>query len=249
MHNLLFDAENSQAKTPLIAQVPPFIPILYFGNLNEYERSDKRIVTVALNPSGAEFPVAAPFLRFPALQSYSPTQQQAERFATLRSGYDAYFDNAPYMQWFGHFEHVLSGFGASFLEGPTRRALHTDLMSPVATQPTWSKLAPATQMALSGLGVQLWHGLIEFLSPDLLLVSVARANFRRIVFPLQGTASKSIVVGGKSRYPVTGHTVLLKSGKFTDVVYTTPAQVPFGFLSHSEKGQVGKLFSGKLANW
>lgn len=249
MQHLLAAAEKCQASAPLGVQVAPNIPILYFGNLDDYEASDLRIVTAALNPSDAEFPLASPLSRFPNLASYRPAQPTARRLAALQSAYNAYFDVNPYIKWFGNLEHVLTGFCASYRRGAKRTALHTDLMSPVATHPTWSKLKPPVSAALSAVGVPLWHDLVEYLRPDVLLISVARVNFRRLSFPAQAATSKSIILGGKHRYRVFAHTVHLRSGKSTDVVYTTPAQVPFGFLSHVEKTQVGPMLCGQLTNW
>ena len=51
MFHLLSAAETAQAEAPKAVQVAPHVPILYFGRLSEYEKSDLRIVTVGLNPS------------------------------------------------------------------------------------------------------------------------------------------------------------------------------------------------------
>ena len=37
--------------------VKPSIPILFFGNLENYKNSKLKIITVALNPSDKEFPI------------------------------------------------------------------------------------------------------------------------------------------------------------------------------------------------
>jgi hypothetical protein len=249
MQHLLSAAENSQGSAPPAFRVAPFIPILYFGNMDAFENSDLRIITVALNPSDAEFPLSSQLSRFPRLDSYMTSQQKVRRLNELQTAYNSYFEIDPYMRWFGHLEQVLKGFGASYKIGVSRTALHTDLMSPVATKPTWSKLPLSVQSALSASGVPLWHGLITLLRPDILLVSVARKNFERISFHALGHTAQSIVFGKKTRYPVMARTVMLPCGKLTDIIYTTPAQVPFGFLSHPEKNKVGPRMRGKLANW
>jgi hypothetical protein len=153
------------------------------------------------------------------------------------------------MNWFGHLEKVLEGFSAGFRSGALRTALHTDLMSPVATTPTWSKLNPLDKSSLEAHGVPLWHELIEHLQPHLIIVSVAREHFEKIHFSKYPAPPHRIVLGTKIRYPVTAHTVQLASGRRTDVIYSTPAQVPFGFLAHSEKVQVGTRLRGHLSNW
>ena len=249
MQLLLATAENSQTTAPAGIQVAPHVPILYFGDLSAYQISDLRILTVALNPSNAEFPSNSQFSRFPNLDSNWKNQPQSKRFSDLRSAYDAYFSINPYMRWFENLEQVLVGFRASFRKGAIRTALHTDLMTPVATTPTWSKLSSPDQAALSAAGIPLWHELIKLLRPDLMLVSVAKRHFEKISFQNVSNSSKKIVLGGKTRYPVNARTVLLPCGKQTDLIYTTPAQVPFGFLSHAEKAQIGPQLQHQLTNW
>jgi len=249
MQKLLAAAEKCQTTAPSGVQVAPYVPILYFGDLTAYERSDLRILTVALNPSNAEFPPSSPFLRFPNLNLSWASQPQSKRFSNLRLAYDAYFAIHPYLRWFGNLEQVLVGFKASFQKGALHTALHTDLMTPVATTPTWSKLSSPDQAALSATGVPLWHELIKVLRPDLMLVSVAKSHFAKISFPIAGTSSTSIVLGGKTKHPVNARTVLLPCGKQTDVIYTMPVQVPFGFLSHKEKRDIGPQLRDQLTNW
>ena len=47
----LYERAKSQAHV-----VRPSIPILFFGDSEAYERSERRIITVGLNPSRLEFP-------------------------------------------------------------------------------------------------------------------------------------------------------------------------------------------------
>src|SRR3990170_1822110 len=59
--------------------------------------------------------------------------------------------------WFGAFEPLLDGMGASYYPGGHAAALHTDLCSPVATDPTWSRLEPSFQRRFIADGQPLWH--------------------------------------------------------------------------------------------
>lgn len=75
------------------------------------------------------------------------------RVADKTDGYlaslDAYFRTAPYTGWFNpSFEPLLRGLGASYYEAAPSVALHTDLCSPLATDPTWSRLDPREQALL-----------------------------------------------------------------------------------------------------
>ena len=120
--------------------VRPAIPILYFGDSHRYFSSPLRIVTVGLNPSSLEFLTDCRMRRFPAAASPSVQRDHQCHLAAL----DAYFRSTsdPYKSWFGSFEPILNGMDASFYDGQISTALHTDLCSPLATDPTWSKLPP-----------------------------------------------------------------------------------------------------------
>ena len=77
---------------------------------------------------------------------------------------------------------MLNGLGASFYEGKPSTALHTDICSPVATDPTWSDLDWDEQKALEKEGGPLWHGLLEVLLPHIVTLSVATRHLSRIQF-------------------------------------------------------------------
>ena len=129
------------------------IPILFFGNIENYFNSNTKVVTVALNPSSAEFLDTSGFysidFRFkgaPATYSYSP-----QDYLKYIHAISNYFDYNPYSSWFWHNEKVLRFFNTSyhgkFVEDKAETvrpfentAVHIDLMAPVATNPVWGKL-------------------------------------------------------------------------------------------------------------
>ena len=88
----------------------------------------------------------------------------------------------PYRGWFSAFEPVLNGLGASYYEAGGMTALHTDSCSPVATNPTWSRLHEDDCSALEADGGALWHILLEELKPQVVALSVARAHLGWIAF-------------------------------------------------------------------
>ena len=103
------------------------IPILYFGDRRAYEKSPIRVVTVGLNPSWKEFPDNVD--RFPAAEAANEDRK------AIQLALNEYFEKSPYGSWFGCYEPVLNGIDASYYAnaGRPNRAIHTDLMSPVAT--------------------------------------------------------------------------------------------------------------------
>ena len=156
-------------------RVTPAVPILFFGDLDAYLASPLRVLTVALNPSRKEFPAAEPFQRFPLAKG----NREPSRYLNAMS---AYFCTEPYSGWFNAFEPLLNGLGASYYKGAASTALHTDICSPVATDPTWSGLDKADRAALEADGGSLWHMLLEELRPQIVAISVAKAHLNRIEF-------------------------------------------------------------------
>ena len=155
------------------------IPIHWFGDRRAYEKSKLKIITVGLNPSDKEFRenTEQPFsteLRFPHFQSDKPK--------SLTATLNAYFKTNPYKRWFNAFENVLNGIGGSYYdkEKYPYRALHTDICSPWATTPTWSKLSDEEQEMLYAEGHREWVKLIEKLNPDIILASIAKKYINRL---------------------------------------------------------------------
>ena len=162
-------------------RISPAIPILFFGDLDAYRGSLLRVLTVGLNPSLEEFPAGEPFLRFPLAADVAA--DDAGRYLETLA---AYFRTNPYRDWFRHFEPLLNGMRASYYAREAATALHIDICSPVATNPTWSRLAESDRAALEADGGPLWHALLEALEPHLVVLSVARRHLDRIRFDAAG---------------------------------------------------------------
>ena len=162
---------------PIDARVDASVPVLFFGDVDAYLGSPLRVVTVGLNPSSKEFPASDPFERFPLADGTA-----AGDLAGYLDAMSSYFRTSPYKTWFRHLEPLLEGMGAGYWPGRASAALHTDICSPVATDPTWSGLSPADCEALLADGVPLWHGLVEALRPDVIVFSVAQGHLSRIGF-------------------------------------------------------------------
>ncbi|MCE2520765.1 MAG: hypothetical protein J4G15_13335 [Alphaproteobacteria bacterium] len=220
--------------------VQPGVPILFFGDLDAYRNSPLRVLTVGLNPSLHEFPDHEPFFRFPL--AAGPCGRDPSRYLEALS---AYFSTHPYSGWFSSFERLLNGMDASYDGDRTSTALHTDICSPVATDPTWSRLGKADREALEHDGHSLWRMLLEELQPQIVALSIARKYLERITF--EGMTEWEVIHcarrkadGGLRRRPynveVRWYNV---AGERSLFAFGTAAQKPFGSLSDRDKQRAG----------
>ena len=238
----------------LSSRVTPAAPILFFGDLDAYMTSPRRVLTVGLNPSLHEFPEGEPFRRFPLAGDGSG--REPERYLDAMS---TYFSTDPYRSWFSAFEPLLNGAGSSYYAGEAAStALHTDICSPVATNPTWSRLGRVEQGALETDGGQLWHMLLKVLQPQIVALSVARKQLRRIEFA-SNCEWQTVHIFERTRdgaprgrpYEI-GTRWYEVGGERSLFVFGQAAQTPFGLLSHRQKNETGaialkKYLSDRLA--
>ena len=221
--------------------VRPSIPILYFGDLEAYRASKLRIITVGLNPSREEFPRANPFQRFPGGDRLDRSDVCA-----LKRVLAGYFKHDPYESWFDSYEWVLTGLGASYYRGSCATTLHTDLFSPIATDPTWTGLGAERQRPYREAGLRLWHDLVGLLRPHLVILSVARKHLDELRFPWDGpwrplhtlTTSKR----GPRRKPYVVECRTTREGPV--FVFGPAAQKPFGTVSGEDRIDIGQRVRG-----
>ena len=201
-----------------------------------------RVLTVGLNPSLHEFPVDSPFRRFPLAEGI--TAGEPGRYLDSLS---AYFRTEPYHGWFSAFEPFLNGLEASFYEGQASTVLHTDICSPVATNPTWSGLDSSVQKDLEKDGRPLWHSLLRVLRPQMVIMSVAHRHLSYIRF--KALSEWRIVhmfertqAGAPRKRPVT------ISARWCDIgdepsllVFLPAAQKPLGRLGSIQKREAGVI--------
>ena len=230
-----FDARRSAMDgPPRDVVLEPAVPILYFGDRQAYASSPRRIITVALNPSKAEFPSDDPFARFPLAADLN------EPNAAYLAALDTYFKTNPYRRWFSSFEALLEGLDASYYPGGESTALHTDLCSPVATDPTWSRIGAEARSGLIEGGVPLWHQLVEVLAPHIVLISVAREHLKRIEFESSEPFEISRFEAERRRpYVTEGRWVDVGRGERSLLVFGRAANQPFGLVSHMQKTGIG----------
>lgn len=150
------------------------VPILWFGDSHSYAASQRRIVTVGLNPSnmefqdgthsgtGVRFPKALPLVGLPTL---SPTD-----IATYAAAMDDYFNPNPYWRWFTQYNKILNLLNASYNgKQGAHTAVHIDVYTPIATNPTWGGLPQGIRKSL--YDPTLFTNLLSALEPDIILIS------------------------------------------------------------------------------
>ena len=226
--------------------VRPSIPILYFGDSAAYFRSPVRVITVGLNPSLREFPAHDPFLRFPLADQHGTSERAIEDVEVLQHALNAYFRNEPYSRWFASYEEILRGAGASYYDSASSVALHTDLCSPLATDPTWSKLPRAWQASLSADGRALWHNLVRVLAPDVIVISIAGHHLDEIEFePVDGWRT-CYTLERRKPYAVTARIVEVLPDQRALLVFGRAAHTPFGTVSKEARRSIGAAIRGLL---
>lgn len=162
------------------------VPILWFGDMDAYWASEKKIVTVAVNPSDKEFivnGVCSINNRFPGAPA-NYDSHNPQHFVAYMNAMNGYFKNNAYTKWFWHNEKVLRLFDASYQgvfceykndSGKVFRntALHIDLKAPVATYPVWGdkELAPRERKAVVKLYAKYFDRMWHYLDPDMMIVS------------------------------------------------------------------------------
>lgn len=218
--------------------VTPSAPVLFFGNLTSYRASPMRIATVALNPSNREFPAGSSFSRFPGAES-------GQDIHSYLASLEGYFQENP-LDWFNSFERALSGLGASYYGRQPSVALHTDIGSVLPTAPTWSHLGRVVQTRLKASGVPLWHRLIEYLQPQILLWSTAQQWLGLITLAPIDQWSDLLAFhetqdGNRRTYPIVvrHRWYKLKTGAQVLVAFVPAANTPLGKLSDPQKVEAG----------
>ncbi len=143
------------------------LPILYFGNLDKFNTSSIKVLTAGYNPSFNEFPRENRFVRFPKWKG------NKEDLINYRQVLNSYFYEKPYNTWFQvGFENLLQGLGFSFYPGSESTVLHTDMCTPLATDPTWSKIENIDKKnQIYRQGFTLWLSFILKVKPDIIICS------------------------------------------------------------------------------
>jgi hypothetical protein len=209
--------------------VPNSIPIVWFGDAEKYFGSDIKIITVSLNPSDIEFKEhktasPSPKLRFPDFNG---------SVTSLYNAYNNYFLKNPYNSWFkASFGAVLESFNASHYDNAINTALHTDIGSSYATNPTWTGLSNSDKNILEPIGAKSWHSLVKILEPDIILFSASKNFEEKITFPQIGNW---LSIDVKAKSPLLKGKFKLSNTKLAILLFQVQGRKPFLQTSKEEK--------------
>jgi hypothetical protein len=230
----------------------PSIPILYFGDYAQYQKSNPKIVTVSLNPPLNEFPTDSRFTRFPEIEDLDISDILTENDVTTYLGsLNNYFKHEP-NDWFDSYDPVLNGMNTSYYPNTAENnAIHTNLCSTFATDLTWNKLKGSTKYTLSREGRKFWHRLIEILEPEMIIFSIARKYLDRVMFKRTGWEVFTSVTRKKDGSPRSKpYDVEVAESRIGDkkmyLVFAKAAIQPFGFLSSDIKLRLGEELNSLL---
>ena len=145
------------------------IPIVWFGDIDAYFASNLKVVTIGLNPSDQEFSSK----RFDIIDfDNGNIDSQIDQ---LKKTLCNYFKNNPYWKWFNKYERLLDAKNCSYCNNKGNTAIHIDLMTAIATNPTWSGLKQNEKARIQN--IPLFKNLLSILNPDFVLCSVNQVAF------------------------------------------------------------------------
>ncbi len=229
----------------------PSIPVLFFGNLNQYRKSKHRIITVGLNPSEQEFPQG--FSRFKGgeelYKKVTLNEGDTQKYLAILSNYFS-ATNFTY-EWFDSYEVLLNSIGASYYARKTKNiALHTDICTPLATSPTWRDCPPQMRKELSNKGAIIWDRLIKLLEPHLVLISVKQEHLNKIKFGKEWTKFHTIKNKKDGTERKTPYVLEYRKAKInnttTTFIHDKPGNVKPFLISGNEKRKIGKIIQDKF---
>lgn len=178
-----------QNKKNLPFVVKNSIPIVWFGDINKYYESEKKILTIGLNPSEQEFMfenLNGFMVELPNLQKRFKVldfeKQNEENLIELKNNLNNYFNNNPYKTWFIKYNKLIEVLNCSYGckswdkgKDYKNTAIHIDIYSAIATTPTWGKLSGVQKEQVKNL--HLFSNLFGVLDPDIILSSVNKEVF------------------------------------------------------------------------
>lgn len=195
--------ESPHKKTCLVKDS---FPILWFGDMDAYRKSKRKVVTVGLNPSLHEFPAGKD--RFPRAATLRGKKTLVPKdIEAYTSAMNAYFEEAPYNQWFDKIEKAINPLDASYYAHKKlpNRAVHIDIYSPSATNPTWSGLCEEQRKYIDERSNGLYEDMMAILKPDVVLISansvVVKEHFPVdfIAYLGEATKGKNYLRAGKTK--------------------------------------------------
>jgi len=198
----------------------PSIPVLWFGDYDEYKDSPRKIVTVSINPSSREFVAknenSSVAFRFPkAAQLVGKKNISSSDLTDYRKALNAYFSENPYMSFFSQWEKYLTPLDASYFTGEkTNTAIHLDLFTPLATIKSWSKTNKIDKDNLQNSFKPIFTDILDTLNPNIILSS--RVEIFDVMGISSSYSSSSSLQGLQIGHGSKGQTVIYgKSNRWT----------------------------------
>jgi len=138
-------------------------PIVWFGDLHKYSNSERKVVSIGINPSGKEFEVD----RFDGLSDSDsmPTSDQLEK------AFNNYFSYNPYTNWFNNKQKELIHLGSTLYPFSFYKnsAIHIEYETGIATKRSWSSIDGYTKNKISNH--DNFKRLYQALSPDIAVIN------------------------------------------------------------------------------
>lgn len=155
------------------------IPILWFGNYDEYIESEVKVLTVGLNPSSMEFKEKRNSANWDVCVRFPKASSLTSKIKLTKGDIDTYKEamceyftiGSDYWNWFKYNERILNALDASYKNKSMNRALHIDIYSPIATDPTWGGLSYRQKKQLTQSCGYDFRQFVDFLKPDVIVVS------------------------------------------------------------------------------
>ena len=204
------------------------IPIVWFGDIDAYLESNKRILTIGLNPSEQEFLSKSgdSLFDFGSQRFDLIDLDDGNRLNHLKKTLSNYFKINPY-NWFKKYNKLLSvvdcSYGCKEWDSTiyNNTAIHIDIYSAIATSPTWGKLSKNQKDQLKNL--DLFKQLFNYLNPDVVLISVNKQVFEEIFYKWKLIDSK--------KFPGNNYINIYKYLDKTLFLGTNMQGIPFGGIN------------------
>lgn len=210
-------------------------PIMWFGDLETYDKPGCKIVTIASHPSEHEFDgMGTREERFVGINQ--PVEK--DDFERYTKSLCKYFNNNPYYkEWFYRFDDIISPIYASYKryeDGKKNTAIHIDFV-PVASK-LWKERGK--ECLLKEYNGYI-NKLLGILDPDVLVVSADNGMLRRIIPNLRSNNHVPTKLPSKYLFDLRLKRLNDHNYKVSDdgnklLIWGKPMFLPFGYLSDDE---------------